>query len=44
MTMPASNNTAVRRYLDPLRHALCRDRFPDARYDMEQRFVAANAV
>ena len=34
MTMPASNNTAARRYLDLLRHALCRDRFPDARYDM----------
>jgi hypothetical protein len=32
--MPASNNTAARRYLDLLRHALCRDRFPDARYDM----------
>jgi len=34
MTMPASNNTAARRYLDLLRHVLCRDRFPDARYDM----------
>jgi len=34
MTMPTSNNTAARRYLDLLRHALCRDRFPDARYDM----------
>src|SRR5438552_6312744 len=33
MTMPASNNTAARRYLDLLRHALCRDRFPDARYE-----------
>jgi O-methyltransferase len=33
MTMPTSNN-AARRYLDLLRHALCRDRFPDARYDM----------
>ena len=33
--MPAlNNNTAARRYLDLLRHALCRDRFPDARYDM----------
>ena len=32
--MPAPNNTAARRYLDLLRHALCRDRFPDARYDM----------
>jgi hypothetical protein len=32
--MPASNNTAARRYLDLLRHVLCRDRFPDARYDM----------
>ena len=34
MTMPASNNTAARHYLDLLRHALCRDRFPDARYEM----------
>ena len=34
MTLPALNNTAARRYLDLLRHALCRDRFPDARYDM----------
>jgi hypothetical protein len=32
--MPAPNNTATRRYLDLLRHPLCRDRFPDARYDM----------
>ena len=32
--MPASNNTAARRYLDLLRHALCRDRFPDARYEV----------
>jgi DNA-directed RNA polymerase subunit RPC12/RpoP len=32
--MPASNNTAARRYLDLLRHVLCRDRFPDAGYDM----------
>ena len=31
--MPASNNTGARRYLDLLRHALCRDRFPDARYE-----------
>jgi hypothetical protein len=30
----AANNTAARRYLDLLRHVLCRDRFPDARYDM----------
>jgi hypothetical protein len=34
MTMPASNNSDARRYLDLLRHALCRDRFPDARYEM----------
>jgi hypothetical protein len=34
MKMPVSNNTTARRYLDLLRHALCRDRFPDARYDM----------
>ena len=34
MTMPASNNSDARRYLDLLRHALCRDRFTDARYEM----------
>jgi len=34
MTVPASNNTAARRYLDLLRLVLCRDRFPNARYDM----------
>ena len=34
MTMPASNNSDARRYLDLLRHALGRDRFPDARYEM----------
>ena len=34
MTIPAANNTAAPRYLDLLRHALCRDHFPDARYDM----------
>ena len=34
MTMRASNNTAARRYLDLLRHALCRDRFPNTRCDM----------
>jgi hypothetical protein len=34
MTMPASNNSDARRYLDLLRDALCRDRFPDARYEM----------
>src|SRR5438034_10220688 len=34
MTMPASNNSDARRYLDLLRHALCRDRFRDARYEM----------
>ena len=39
MTMPASNNTAARRYLDLLRHALCRDRFPDARYDMRSSLL-----
>jgi hypothetical protein len=32
--MLASNNIAAHRYLDLLRHVLCRDRFPDARYDM----------
>ena len=32
--MPASNNSDARRYLDLLRHALGRDRFPDARYEM----------
>ena len=32
--MPASNNTAACRYLDLLRHALRRDRFPDARCEM----------
>ena len=34
MTMPASINTAARRYLDLLRHVLSRDPFPDARYDI----------
>src|SRR5436190_60090 len=32
--MHGSNNASARLYLDLLRHSLCRDRFPDARYDM----------
>jgi Macrocin-O-methyltransferase (TylF) len=34
MTMPQSSNTAERCCLHLLRHALCRDRFPDSRYEM----------
>ena len=31
--MHGSNNASARLYLDLLRHSLCRDRFPDARYE-----------
>ena len=32
--MQASNDASARRYLNLLRHSLCRDRFPDSRYEM----------
>ncbi len=32
--MHTSNNASARLYLNLLRHSLCRDRFPDSRYDI----------